>query len=215
MNIPAAYWQMWIWTRLTKAINLKQPKLWFKLPPEEKKLNNIILSALKKAAILVCLLLWSYNAGATTVTDRPVAIVAEDQWKFDEVTKRAYDLVLNLQVEQAHQLIQQPITAQEHYVTALAEALELLLTEDGEKYTEYEDKFNQRLERKTKITVPGDLFLQAEIRLQWAFVYLKFGHEFDAALNLRQAYLTVQEVKKRFPSFRAIKKTSGLLEIII
>jgi len=65
-------------------------------------LNNIILSALKKAAILVCLFLWSYNAGATTVTDRPVAIVAEDQWKFDDVTKRAYDLVLNLQVEQDH-----------------------------------------------------------------------------------------------------------------
>ena len=92
-----------------------------------------------------------------------------DQWKFDEATKKAYDLVLNLQVEEAHQLIPQPETAQQHYVIALAEALELLITEDGEKYTEYEDRFNQRLERKTKTTIPDDLFLQAEIRTAMGF----------------------------------------------
>lgn len=112
-------------------------------------------------------------------------------------------------------LIPQPQTAQEHYVTSLAEALELLITEDGEKYTEYEHRFEQRLDRKTKLNMPDDIFLQAEIRMQWAFVYFKYGHEFDAALNLRQAYLTTAEIKKRFPEFQAIKKTSALLEIII
>ncbi len=187
----------------------------FKRQPEEKKLNNIISPILKKAAILVCLFLWPYCADSRSITDWLPAILVEDQWEFNGNTKKAYDLVLNLQMEQAHQLIPQPVSAQEHYVKALAEALELLITEDGEKYTEYEDNFNHRLDLKTKPTVPEELFLQAEIRLQWAFVYLKFGHEFDAALNLGQAYLTVQEIKKRFPSFQAIKKTSGLLEIII
>lgn len=140
---------------------------------------------------------------------------SDDDWKFDDTTQKAYDLVLNLQLEEAHQLIPQPETAHQHYVTALAEALELLITEDGEKYTEYEERFNQRLERKTKSNIPDDLFLQAEIRMHWTFVYLKFGHEFDAALNLRQAYLTIQEIKEKFPRFQAIKKSSGLLEVII
>lgn len=162
---------------------------------------------------MVCLFLLPFVLYSSTTA--PAKGVMADQWKFDEATQKAYDLVLNLQVEEAHQLIPTPETAQQHYVTALAEALELLITEDGEKYTEYEDRFNQRLERKTKTTIPDDLFLQAEIRLQWAFVYLKFGHEFDAALNLRQAYLTVQEIKNKFPTFLAIKKTSGLLEVII
>ncbi len=62
---------------------------------------------------------------------------------------------------------------------------------------------------------PDDLFLQAEIRMHWTFVYLKFGHEFDAALNLRQAYLTIEEIRNKFPKFQAINKTSGLLEVII
>ena len=138
-----------------------------------------------------------------------------EEWKFDEPTQKAYELVLNLQLDEVHQLIPEPETAHQHYVVALAEALELLITEDGEKYTEYEDRFTNRLERRTRLNVPDDLFLQAEIRMHWTFVYLKFGHEFDAALNLRQAYLTIEEIRNKFPKFKAINKTSGLLEVII
>jgi len=161
---------------------------------------------------MVCLFLFlAGNIGRSTST----ACFADSEWKFDDSTQKAYDLVLNLQLEEVHQLIPAPITAQQHYVVALAEALELLITEDGEKYTEYEDRFSKRLERKTKLNVPDDLFLQAEIRMHWTFVYLKFGHEFDAALNLRQAYLTIEEIRNKFPRFQPINKTSGLLEVII
>lgn len=156
-----------------------------------------------KAGAFVCLFL------CFSITSNAV------DWQFDATTKKAYDLVLNLQTDEVHALIPEPKTAQEHYVTALAEALELLISEDGEKYTEYEDRFEQRLDRKTKLNSVEDIFLQAEIRIQWAFIYFKFGHEFDAALNLRQAYLTSEEIKKRFPDFQAIKKTSAILEIII
>ena len=161
---------------------------------------------------MVCLFLFlACNIGRSTST----ASFADAEWKFDDPTQKAYELVLNLQLEEVHQLIPAPVTAQQHYVVALAEALELLITEDGEKYTEYEDRFSKRLERKTKLNVPDDLFLQAEIRMHWTFVYLKFGHEFDAALNLRQAYLTIEEIRNKFPRFQAINKTSGLLEVII
>lgn len=152
---------------------------------------------------MACLFLWLPSIGQA------------QEWYFDGKTQEAYDLVLNLQPAEAHALIPEPKTIQEHYVMSLAEALELLLTEDAEHYTEYEDRFEKRLERKTKLTSAEDLFLQAEIGLHWAFVHLKFGHEFDAALNLRQAYLTTQEIKKRFPEFTAVHKTSGLLDVII
>ncbi|NJM25737.1 MAG: hypothetical protein HC859_09865 [Bacteroidia bacterium] len=72
-----------------------------------------------------------------------------------------------------------------------------------------------RLDKKSKGADRDDLFLHAELRLQWCFVYLKFGHEFDAAYNLRQAYLVAQECKRKYPDYEAIKKTSGLIEIIV
>jgi len=177
------------------------------LRADERKLSSINYSYYKivKAGLSACLFICS-----CVVSD-----AAAPEWKFDAATRKAYDLVLNLQFDQVHAQITKPETPQEHYATALAEALELLITEDIEKFAEYEDRFEARLERKTKPNSVEDLFLQAEIRMQWAFVYFKFGHEFDAALNLRQAYLTTEEIKKRFPTFIAIDKTSALLDIII
>ncbi|MDH4058470.1 MAG: tetratricopeptide repeat protein, partial [Cyclobacteriaceae bacterium] len=59
------------------------------------------------------------------------------------------------------------------------------------------------------------LFVLAEIRLQWAFVYLKFGNDFSAAWNVRQAHSITQTCQKNFPSFIPIQKTSGILEIML
>jgi tetratricopeptide (TPR) repeat protein len=186
-----------------KATNLRQQRHRLQLQQEERKLNNIVFCLHQKAGIIACLFLFlaiSTNA---------------QEWHFDENTQKAYELVLNLQTEEARILIPSPKTPQEHYVMSLAEALELLVTEDAAHYEEYEDRFEALLDRKTKLTSAEDLFLQAEIGLQWAFVHLKFGHEFDAALNLRQAFHTTQEIKKRFPKFTAVNKTSGLLEVIV
>ena len=165
----------------------------------------MILSDIRKVGLMTCLFLCLFS----------ILAAPAQEWSFDPATQKAYDQVIALNPEAANTLIPEPHTAQEHYVKAFAEAMELLLTEDGEMYSEYEERFEQRLDRRTKLNTPEDLFLQAEIRMQWAFVYFKFGHEFDAALNLRQAYIATTEIKKRFPSFQAIKKTSALLEIII
>jgi TolA-binding protein len=191
-----------------KATNQKLLRLLLLPQADERRLNSIkeFLYKITKAGLLACL----FICGSVVVSD-----AAEPEWKFDVATRKAYELALNLQFDQVHAQLPQPQTAQEHYATALAEALELLINEDNEKFGEYEDRFEARLERKTKPNNVDDLFLQAEIRMQWAFVYFKFGHEFDAALNLRQAYLTTQEIKKRHPKFLAINKTSSLLDIII
>lgn len=176
-------------------------------PIEEKKLNNKIhIIPNRKAGLTACFFLCFLFLSTQ---------LNAQQWQFDENSLKAYNLALNLQTADALLLLPNPTTAQDHYVASLAQALELLVTEDGEKFTEYERIFQNRLERKIKSNSPEEFFLQAEIHLHWMFVYLKFGHEFDAALNLRQAYHIVQDCKKDFPRFLAIKKTSGLLDVII
>lgn len=140
---------------------------------------------------------------------------AQEQWTYTPKAQRAYDFVLNLQPDSARRLIPEPKTAQETYIISLSETLELLLTEDPELYETYHDNYNARLGQRTKSSLPEDLFLQGELRLQWAFVYLKFGHEFDAAWNLREAYLCVKDCRDKFPAFQAIRKTSSLLQVMI
>lgn len=94
--------------------------------------------------------------------------------------------------------------------------LELLLTEDEVAFEHYEDAYETRLSTLENLSPSAaSLFVLAELRLHWAFVYLKFGHEVDAAWNIRQAYLLVQQCKKKFPAFSPIKKTSGVLEVML
>jgi TolA-binding protein len=138
-----------------------------------------------------------------------------DTWTFDTRTQQAYDLVLTLKINEALELLGEPRTAQETYVVSLGQALELILTEDAEKYEDYYAQYESRLEKRSKSSLQDDLFLQAEIRLQWAFVHIKFGHEIDAAWNLRQAYLNMQDCRSKFPSFTPVNKTAGVLEILI
>lgn len=158
----------------------------------------------KKAAVTVCLFLCL-----------AIHAPAEEQWKFTATTQRAYDLVFRLDFAGIHALIPEPQTVDELYVISLAEAIELILEEDGKKYADYQNLFQQRRDRRFKQSDPLELFLQAELAVQWAFVYFKFGHEFDAALNLREAYTITAQVRKRHPQFEAIRKTAALLEVIV
>jgi hypothetical protein len=168
-------------------------------------LNNIIHknTILKKAGIFACLFLWLILPAYT------------QDWQFKPNTQKAYELVLDLELPQARTLLPDPKLAEEYYVLSLADALELLVTEDPEKFTLYEAHYLERIDKKVKGSDAEFQFLHAEMQLQWAFVYLKFGHELDAALKLRQAFQTAEECRRKNPKFIPIRKTTGLLEIII
>lgn len=168
--------------------------------------NNNTIPDLKKTGLTACLFLCSLFCYGQ-----------EKQWLADEKLNRAYTLVLNLQVDEARTLLNEIKTPEQIYVASLADALELLVSEDEGKFDIYEVEYEKRLDQLERIEplTADALFALAELRLQWAFTYLKFSHEFDAAWNIRQAYLAVQECKKKSPGFIPIKKSSGLLEIML
>lgn len=178
------------------------------LLPEGRKLNNMMHLSYWKAGLLVCFFFCCQCAFATNTPATP-------DWKFDSLTNIAYRHVLNLELEEARAMIPKPETAQQHYVLALADAIELMITEDISLYNGYEQRYLTRKDRKIKKNNPDELLLQAEMELQWAFVYLKYGHEYDAGLRLRDAYKIKEDVLNRFPDYKAIKKTSGVIDAIL
>lgn len=177
-------------------------------PAEEKQLNNrTTIKKIKGAGFITCLFLCSITTWAQSTHD----------WIPNESLSRAYELAFNLQVQEARALLTEVKTPEQIYVASLTDVLELLVTEDDVKFEKYEDAYDQRLAvlEQLKPATAASLFALAELRLQWAFTYLKFGHELDAAWNIRQAYLTVQECKKKYPEFIPIQKSSGMLEIML
>lgn len=166
---------------------------------------------MKKTGLTICLFLCAVTSIAQKnwVTNKP--------WIADETTLRAYKLALNLEVKESRAILDKSETPQQIYVASLSEITELLITEDETNFETYEDNYSDRIDQLEDIDpVSADaLFALAELRLQWAFTYLKFGHEVDAAWNIRQAYLQVQKCKEKFPEFAPIRKTSGVLEVML
>jgi tetratricopeptide (TPR) repeat protein len=186
-----------------KATNRNQQKLLLLHQAEERKLNNFHWSGIyKKAAITVCLFLFA-----------TVSLLA--QLTFSASSLDDYHAVLNLDFQEAKSGSTERVTADQIYVSSLAEALELLVSEDPKKFKEYEDNFEERVGKEYQLNPQDQLFLKAEINLQWAFVYLKFGHELDAALRLKNAYHYTRELRKKYPTFQSILKTSALLNVLI
>ncbi len=133
----------------------------------------------------------------------------------NENLQLAHRLTLNLRGDEALQIIKDQNSAEGLYIASLAEAIELLITEDNTQFSEYEKRFQYRLDQNITSSTRDYQFLQAELRLHWAFVYLKFGHELDAALHLRQAYQIAETCKQKFPDYLPIRKTTGILEVIL
>lgn len=126
---------------------------------------------------------------------------------------RAYAFTLNLQFAESRKALGENKSIQATYVAGLNEAVELLLTEDPSLFAGYEKKFEDRLIKKPKTN--DEKFAMAELNLQWSFVYLKFGHELDAASHFRDAYKIAMECRRKAPNYIPIRKTSGLLEVMV
>lgn len=129
----------------------------------------------------------------------------------------AYTNCLSLNLSKARTQLAGDNSPEAIYISSLADVLELLVTEDQSKFDVYESAYAQRIETLKKISpvTEKSLFSLAELRLQWSFVYLKFGHDFTAAWSVRQAHVLTQECQAKFPNSMLINKTSGMLEVML
>jgi TolA-binding protein len=170
-------------------------------------LDNALTIRIKKAGISTCLFLWVLG------TDAQQRI----GWLGREEHQAAYYQALNLEMDNARKSLHDSADPESIYIASLCDAIELLITEDESKFDRYEEENEKRQQQLNRINpkTPEVLFASAELRLQWSFVYLKFGHEFDAAWNIRQSYNLTQECKSKYSRFTPIRKTSGLLHIML
>lgn len=167
-----------------------------------------ILSA--RAGLIACFFLLSFSSGP-----------APDYfWAFDNDLQKAHTLILNLQTDQAHSLLSQAgsRTNELHrlYLLSLCETIDILITEDEKKFETVETLFRDRLAYLDGLPDgPEKFFLQAELNLQRGFNYLNLSQEFNAVLSIRKAYTITQECIAKYPQFIPIKKTSGVIQVMI
>jgi tetratricopeptide (TPR) repeat protein len=144
------------------------------------------------------------------------------QTAFTPQTQAAYRQILALRLPVARQQIrqilgQQPDEALAIYLENYLDILPLLIEGDEKLYRQTADNENERLKkiRNSDKNSPYFLFMQAEIRLQWAMVKLRFGEQTGAFRDFQKAYRLIHANLEKFPDFIPQQKTLGLLNVLL
>ena len=164
----------------------------------------------RKAGLTACFFLFSFSWGYSQ----------DNLWLFDANLQKAHNLILNLQTDPAYALLSNPALKanelQKVYLLSLCETIDVLITEDEKKFQKMEANFRDRLTYLDGIlSGPEKLFLQAELNLQRGFNYLNLSQELNAVLSIRKAYNFTQECLRKYPNFIPIKKTSGVIQVMV
>jgi len=124
--------------------------------------------------------------------------------------------LLNLDFEKTRTVSAQSDEPLSYYYANLADIFELILLENEARFDELDNNQTTRLNELNQRDKdsPWTGFVEAEIKLQWAFVNFKYGNDWDAFWNLRSAYRRAQRNNADFPNFEPNKRTLGLLNII-
>jgi tetratricopeptide (TPR) repeat protein len=165
---------------------------------------------IQKAGLTVCFFLLSL------ISTR----ASDELWQFDSNLQQVHILIMNFQTDQAYDLLMKSPAAtnelQKIYLLSLCETVDILITEDEKKFKVIEPNFKERLKHLESLPVSAEtLFLQAELNLQLGFSYLNLGQELNATLAIRRAYNFVLDCQKKSPTFIPIKKTSGVIQVMV
>lgn len=144
-------------------------------------------------------------------------VPAQDDFNFGSLQTQSYQNYLRLNSDfSEHHFNPTTKDGISIYLSNYADILQLLVSEDFELFKKLSPNQDIRLEilEKMNQNSPYYLFTQAEIKLQWAIVKLKYGDKIAAVWILRQAYKDLIANEKKFPDFLPTKKSLGLLQVL-
>jgi tetratricopeptide (TPR) repeat protein len=161
------------------------------------------LSIIKKASLVACLFSFVLQTNAQS----PL---------FNTEQQKQYQHLLNLQWEKTP-VLDTSNEPGDIFLQGLGNAFDLLMNEDKSRFEAYESIFETQLDQlqKNRKQSASLLYFETELTLYWSFVYLKFGHELDAAFQLRKAYQLAAQGKKKYPHYTPLLKSHGLLQVIM
>ncbi|MFZ4464477.1 MAG: hypothetical protein ACOYN5_11550, partial [Bacteroidales bacterium] len=151
----------------------------------------------------------------------PIILGAQDL-DFNEDCKTAYREIVSLRFEQGKKMLEKEKSVHpENQIPLILENyidfLQLFISEDKQLFERLESnkEFRINIIDGNEIQSPEYLWSIAAINLQWAFVRLKFGENYTAALELRKAFLLLEENDKKYPAYLPDKLLLGLLHALV
>jgi predicted negative regulator of RcsB-dependent stress response len=143
-------------------------------------------------------------------------------FEYTYLARNAYEKAISLQFSEAEALVEQikvhdPDNLIIYHIENYIDCLSLFITEDKEAFLRLKARKKERL-AKVELGDPSSpyyLYIQADIRLQWALVRLKFEEYLGTFTDVSKAYKLLQKNEEAFPGFMPNKKDLGLLHALV
>ncbi|MGK0363392.1 MAG: tetratricopeptide (TPR) repeat protein [Saprospiraceae bacterium] len=151
-----------------------------------------------------------------------ISVFAGGYFKWTPNAQATYKKIIDLRLDEAEVNINalkqsEPdnliILHLENYV----DFFKVFIHEDKAEFERLEANKDRRLEliKEGDESSPYYLYLQADIRLQWALAHLKFEEYATAFFETNKAFKLLTENSKKYPNFKANKKDLGILHAMV
>lgn len=148
--------------------------------------------------------------------------IAQGRFEFTPAIRIAYDKTTSLKLEEARTMIDviktdDPTNLSIYHIENYIDFFTIFINEDKKEFDQLEKNKDKRISKikKGNQNSPYYLYSQAEIKLQWALVRLKFEEYFSALLEIKSAYKLLEKNQRKFPDFIANKKSLAIMHAMI
>lgn len=142
-------------------------------------------------------------------------------FEYSDLAKRAYKSATSLRLDEAKSFLWElkqndPQNLIVHHIENYIDCLSILITEDEAAFKSLKENKKKRLSEieEGDASSPYYLFVQADIRLQWAMVKLKFEEQLGAFVDVSKAFKLLKKNTKLFPDFMPNKKNLALMHTL-
>ena len=141
---------------------------------------------------------------------------------FSTSAQSAYQQALSLRLSEARNTLEQfkrnePDNLIAVYLENYVDFFTIFANDVESEYRTLAKNMDKRLDKLARgdRRSPYYLYPQAEVRLQWAIVRIRFGDYLSGASDVKLAYALLEQNQKKFPDFIANKKSLGLLHAMV
>ncbi len=148
--------------------------------------------------------------------------LAQEHFTFTHEVKIIYEKALSLRMTEAHNLIHQSFSSDPnnlllHLVEDYTNFFTVYINEDYEEFKSLVTNKDKRIKavRKGPESSPYLLYCEADIRLHWALLHLRFEEYFSAFTEVNKAFKLLNKNRERFPDFMPNLKDLGILHAAV
>lgn len=148
--------------------------------------------------------------------------ITQKYFEWTPTLRQAYQKSISLQFEEAQMLVNQvrasaPNNLLVHQIENYIDFFKVYINEDEAEFERLESNKDRRLSaiKAGNKNSPYYLYLQANIRLQWALARLKFEEYATAFFEVNKAFKLLSKNTEKFPDFMPNQKDLGILHAMV